>query len=199
MNAAGLPLPRNLGTVTLSINGIPCPLLFVSSTQMNAQVPFEVPLGPAIAVLQLPDTPPAAIALDVKPAAPGIFTSGMDQHPVGAGLPNVQPISLGRAGWLFTVYLTGQGPVAPSVASGVPSPVNPIAQTVNPVRATFGGRAAEVVSAGLWPGSVGVLQVEIRVPPMKAGSYQLVVMVNGVASNPATISIPDSPAAAANH
>ena len=195
MNEEGLPLPRNLGSVTLSINGLPCPLLFVSPTQMNVQVPFEVPPGPAIAVLQLPDMPPAAIALNVNPAAPGIFTNGIDQQP---GLPNMQLTSLGRAGWLFPVYLTGQGPVAPSVASGAAAPVNPIAQTVYPVRATFGGRAAEVVSAGLWPGSVGVLQVEIRVPAMRAGSYQLVVTVNGVASNPATISVPASPAAAAN-
>jgi uncharacterized protein (TIGR03437 family) len=194
-NAAALPLPRNLGTVTLSIDGIPCPLLFVSPTQMNAQVPFEVPLGPAMAVLQLPDMPPAAIAIDVNPAAPGIFTNGMDQQP---GLSNVQLTSLGQSGWHLLVYLTGQGPVAPSVASGSPAPVNPTAQTVYPVHATFGGRAAEVVSVGLWPGAVGILQLELRAPAMRAGSYQLVVTVNGVASNPASISVPDSPATTAN-
>jgi hypothetical protein len=36
------------------------------------------------------------------------------------------------------------------------------------------------------------------VPAMRAGSYQLVVTVNGVASNPATINVPVSSAGAAN-
>ena len=47
MSAPTARLPRSLGGVTLSINGIAAPLLFVSPGQINAQVPFEVTEGPA--------------------------------------------------------------------------------------------------------------------------------------------------------
>src|SRR5262249_8956917 len=42
-------LPRSLGGATLSINRVAAPLLFVSPSQINAQVPFGVPLGPSLA------------------------------------------------------------------------------------------------------------------------------------------------------
>jgi uncharacterized protein (TIGR03437 family) len=40
-------LPQVLADVSVSINGIPAPLLFVSATQINAQVPVEIAPGPA--------------------------------------------------------------------------------------------------------------------------------------------------------
>src|SRR5207244_2682322 len=39
-SAAGAPLPTNLAGATLLVNGIAAPLLFVSPTQINAQLPF---------------------------------------------------------------------------------------------------------------------------------------------------------------
>ena len=163
--------------VALSINGTACPLLFVSPEQINAQVPFEVSPGSATAVLQLPNEPPAAIALTVAPAAPGLFT-------IGPGNPV-------QSGSRISVYLTGQGAVVPPVATGSPAPASPLARSVYSVGATFGGHAAEITAAGLWPGSIGLFQVTLRIPKVRSGVYQLVLKVDGVPSNSVNVEVSD--------
>jgi len=64
-----MPLRETVAGLTLSINGIVCPVLFVSSDQIKAQVPLDIAPGPATAVLQLPNMPPAAIALTIASAS----------------------------------------------------------------------------------------------------------------------------------
>jgi uncharacterized protein (TIGR03437 family) len=185
-----VPKPAEL---TVSINGISCPLLFVSWSQINAQLPFEVPAGPATAVLQLPNMPPAAIALTVAPAAPGIFTDGQN-HPAiqnagGASNTAANPV---QAGSLISVLLTGQGPVAPPVATGSAAPARPLARTVYPVVAVFGRHVAEITSAELLPGSIGLFQVTLRLPAMRTGAYRFMIKVNGISSNAAIINVAGS-------
>ena len=184
LSATGWPLPKSLAGLALSIDGIPCPLLYVSPDQINAQLPFEAQPGSATAMLQLPQMPPAAIALTVAAAAPGIFTNGQDQPAVqdADGSPN-GPGNPALAGSLISVYLTGQGAVAPHVASGMPAPASPLARAVFPVTAALGGRPAEIIFAGLSPGSVGLFQVNLRVPAIESGAQRLVVTVGGVSSN----------------
>ncbi len=178
------PLPQSLAGLALSIGGIPCPLLYVSPGQINAQVPFEASPGPATAVLQSPQMPPAAITLTVAPAAPGIFTNDQSQPTVqnADGSPNT-PATPAQAGSLISVYLTGQGAVAPPVASGAPAPANPIARAVFPVTAALEGRPAEIVFAGLSPNTIGLFQVTLRIPATGADAQRLVVTVDGVSSN----------------
>ena len=175
------PSLRKAAGVSLSINGLPCPLLFVGSNQINAQVPFEVASGPATAILRLPNMPPAAIDLAIAPAAPGIFMNGANHVAArnADGSPN-NPDNPAKAGSLISLYLTGQGAVAPPVATGSPAPASPPVRAVYPVVTFIGEWAAQIVSAGLSPGSIGVFQVTVRVPSMATGTYHLVVKVNGV-------------------
>ena len=46
-NSLPLPLPTSLGNTSVSINGTNVPLLYVSPTQVNAQVPYETKFGSA--------------------------------------------------------------------------------------------------------------------------------------------------------
>jgi len=161
-------LSTTLGGVTLLINGVPTPLQFVSANQINAQVPFEVSAGPVTAELRLPAMPPAAIQFQIAPAAPGIFASGPNQA---------------SAGSLIAVYLTGQGAVEPPVATAAPAPTSPLARATYPVTATVGAQPADVIFAGLSPGSVGLFQVNLRLPLLGPGSYPVAIAVNGITSN----------------
>jgi uncharacterized protein (TIGR03437 family) len=173
-----------LGGVTLLINGVPAPLQFVGPNQINAQVPFEVSAGSATAELRLPAMPPAAIQFPIAPAAPGIFATGPNQAAIqnADGALNA-PDHPAPAGSIIAVYLTGQGAVVPPVATAAPAPGNPLARTAYPVTATVGGQPADVVFAGLSPGSVGLFQVNLRLPPIGSGSYPLEIAVNGITSN----------------
>ena len=179
-----------LGGVTLFVNGVPAPLQFVSPDQINAQVPFEVTAGPAVVELRLPGMPPAAIQFPVAPVAPGIFANGPNQAAVqnADGALNTQD-NPAAAGSVITVYLTGQGAVKPPVATGAPAPTDPLARAAYPVTATIGGQPAAVTFAGLSPGSVGLFQVNLRLPLIGSGSYPLEVAMNGVTSRTYLITI----------
>ncbi len=174
------PPAQSTGVVTLSINGIACPLLAVSPSQINAQVPSGVAFGGATAVLQLPQMPPAAAALTVVPVAPGIFANVRNVD--GSLNAAANPAAVGS---VISVDLTGQGFTEPVPAAGAPGIAGSAARAAFPISAAMEGARVEITSAG--PGSPGVFQLGIRVPEMRAGSYQLAVRVNGVLSNTTVI------------
>src|SRR5205085_8240936 len=70
-----IPLPRALGESCLVVNGASIPLLFVSSQQINAQLPFNVN---GIASMQIHT--PAGVSnnfnFTMQSAAPAVFQSG---------------------------------------------------------------------------------------------------------------------------
>jgi uncharacterized protein (TIGR03437 family) len=178
------PFSTTLGGVTLIVNGIPAPVQFVSPDRIDAQVPFEVTGALATAELRLPDMPPAAIRFPIAPVAPGIFAYGPNQAAAqnADGTLNTQD-NPAAAGSVIRVYLTGQGAVQPPVATGTPSPTDPLAHSAYPVTATFGGEPTAIMFAGLSPGLVGLFQVNLCVPLIESGSYPLEVSVNGISSN----------------
>src|ERR1044071_8677590 len=45
VQAQTLPLPTNLGGVQITVGGVAAPLYYVSSSQINFQVPFEAPIS----------------------------------------------------------------------------------------------------------------------------------------------------------
>src|ERR1022692_2648084 len=119
---SAVPLPTVLGDTSVTFNGIATPLYFASPQQVNAQVPFEVAAGSAIAEV----TSKSGIALTqltVGAAGPGIFTlngSGTGDAAVidavtYAPVTSSQPIA---AGGYLGIYCTGLGAVTPATTTG---------------------------------------------------------------------------------
>jgi adhesin/invasin len=188
--AAATPLPKLLNGTSVNINGMAVPLLFVSATQINAQAPFEIVAGAATVVVRTGTSESAAAKADVRLVAPGILAPGGGVHALavnypGGALNSVQnPVHPGE---YVVVYLTGQGAVDPLVASGAQSPAEPLSLPVAAVRAQLGGKPAEVSFAGLAPGFVGLLQVNLLVPDVPGGEQPLEVIVGDVQANSAVL------------
>jgi len=66
-----------------------------------------------------------------------------------------------------------------------------LSKTVNPVSAFVGQTSATVLFAGVTPGSTGLYQVNIMVPPdlTDNDSMPVTIVANGQASNAVTMSV----------
>ena len=70
-----IPLPTALGESCLTVNGVAVPMLFVSSQQINGQLPFNVD-GNATMTLHTPGGISDNFNFTIYAAAPSIFRSG---------------------------------------------------------------------------------------------------------------------------
>lgn len=183
-----VPLPLSAGGVSVSIGGRFAPLLYVSPTQINAQVPFEVPMGDFFLVVDLRGLLSSFTAVRVNDTGPGIFrvpgtkTAIAQNEDLTLNAPNNPAL----AGSVITVYFTGQGAVDNPVPSGAAAPLTPLSRAVAPVRAFIARDNSQllvnetgVLFAGLTPGLVGVAQANVRLPKVSPGEYLLYLVAAG--------------------
>jgi uncharacterized protein (TIGR03437 family) len=84
--------------------------------------------------------------------------------------------------------------VDPAIPSGEPTPSSPFSIVTSQVSVTVGGLPAAVWFAGLTPGSVGLLQVDIVIPSgLAPGDYGTVLTIGGVSSSSALVSVGPGP------
>jgi uncharacterized protein (TIGR03437 family) len=62
------------------------------------------------------------------------------------------------------LYATGLGPTLPALAPGAAFPASPLQPANSPIDISIGGRPADVLYAGGFPGSTDGFQVNFRVP-----------------------------------
>jgi uncharacterized protein (TIGR03437 family) len=193
--STAIPLPGSLAETTVTVGGIRAPLLYVSPGQINFQVPWNVPAGSAYVVVSN-----AGIGLDpfrvaIGTFAPGVFTlgSGSGQavavNPDGslAAPPGSVPGVTGHPatpGQTITIYATGLGAAAPSIASGSLPSDGVRATAVTPV-VLIGGVSATVTASRMSAQFVGVDEITAVVPSIAPGMAPLQIGVNGVMTSTA--------------
>jgi len=189
-SAQTLPLPTSLEGTSIRVNGVPSPLYYVSPTQVNAQIPYEISTGPATVILSIGANVLPPVTLTIQPSAPGLFLLGQDRAIVQNQDGSINgPGHPATPGSIVTAYLTGQGPLDLPVPSGSAAPPDPLIGAAAQVTATLGGQTGEVTFAGMTPGLVGVFQVNLRIPALAPGDYPLAVAVGRAMSNAALISV----------
>ncbi|MFN7993984.1 MAG: matrixin family metalloprotease [Bryobacteraceae bacterium] len=153
-------LPSSLGGVTVDFDGTPAPLYYVSSNQVNLQAPFEI-FGKEFTTLHLSyqGLRGEAILMPVTPAQPAIFPGAVLNQD---GTFN-SPVSPAPRHTVLVIYGNGQGVVSPALATGQPAPPIPLSKVAN-AHAYIGGQEAPVWFAGMAPGFVGLLQMNILIP-----------------------------------
>jgi uncharacterized protein (TIGR03437 family) len=183
-SAATIPLPPYLAGFEATINGVPAPLYYVSPGQVNVQIPYETQTGQATLVVGTPYQN-ATYTFQMSAAGPGIFTSSDG---------SISPSGSGKPGQTVTMFITGEGRVKPSLATGgTPSSRTPLAQLPKPqlpVTVTVGGVSADIPFIGIVSGLVGVTQVNFTIPnSVPIGVQPVVVTVGAAASTPANLTV----------
>lgn len=155
--ATNLPLPTVLGGAEVLVAGRAAPLLYVSASQINFQVPGQTGAGAAMVVFRVNGTQTAMSRLMVATAAPGVF-SVVNQDGKTHG-PN-DPV---RRGDPLTIWATGYGELTGTVPDGNSGP-NPALTTKVKPRVSIGGAEAEVRFSGLPAGASGLWRINVLVP-----------------------------------
>jgi uncharacterized protein (TIGR03437 family) len=187
--APSVPFPLTLGGVSVTVNGIAAPLIYAGTGQINFQVPYEIEIGTASIVVSVNGAPSPPAQVSIAPTAPGVlFSTGGQAIAQNQDYSMNGPGNPAQAGSYLTLYLVGGGMPSPPVATGAPAPMSPLS-TFAPVSATIGGSPANVVFAGLTPGSVGLMQVNLQVPNLPAGTYPVQVTMGSGISNTPTVAV----------
>lgn len=199
-SVATLPLPTsldgNIVTVTDSASvARQAPLFYVSSSQINFEIPAGTATGTATVMFQNQNGTTQSATISIGSVSPGIF--GLN----GSGLV---------AAWVLPVISGTQQPLLPvyQIVSGsvIPLPVNlgPSTEQVylemygtgirnaKSVTATVGSLSVPVLYAGPAPGYAGEDQVNIGpMPPSLAGkgSVNILVTADGQAANTVNVTI----------
>jgi uncharacterized protein (TIGR03437 family) len=185
----GRVIPSVLNGTKVTIGGKTAPLIYVSPTQLNAQVPVDVAAGPSQVVVTSQNGPSASFPVTIAANAPAIFFS-----PVAAVLKNadfslVSAANPAKAGDVLLVYCTGLGATSPAVPTGTLVPGTATVATTAGVTATIGGKDATVTYAIASPGFVGLYQVAVTVPAGVTGSSPIVLKQGGASSNSVAITV----------
>jgi len=107
-SAQTVPLPYSLSGVAVTLNGVVAPLYYVSSGQINLEIPYETSTGSATVAINN-NGQVSTQSFSVGAVAPGIFTD----------LSGVQvPSTSAARGDFIALYMTGAGLVSPEVSSG---------------------------------------------------------------------------------
>jgi uncharacterized protein (TIGR03437 family) len=93
-----------------------------------------------------------------------------------------------QRGQTIHVFANGLGPVTNQPASGEPAPSSPPALTTTTPVVTIGGQQAQVTSSGLTPGSAGLYELDLTVPPdLTPGNYPISVTIGNRTSKSSAI------------
>jgi len=166
LDAAG-QLSTTLGGVQVTLSGIPAPLFYVQSQQINAQVPYEM-VGQSSALLQVlyQGVVLASQQVALAEANPALFTSNNGAGNVVAvnqdGSINSDQSPAPR-GSVVVLYATGEGQTSPASVTGRAAQA-PYPAPILGVTVTVDGIPANVLFAGEAPGFIGLLQINAQLP-----------------------------------
>jgi uncharacterized protein (TIGR03437 family) len=186
ITGSGLSLGSAGPAPEVLLDGQPAPLLSVTPGRMTFQIPWETAVGKH----RLDVRAGAGTVFETEPLDFEILHTSYGQFetldPTLGRSVSGSPFALAahsdfgslvtranpaRPGQIIHLYMTGLGPVEPSVPTGEPAPSNPPARVRAPLTCTFAPpnasvpeTLADVLYAGLAPLYVGYYQVSIRIP-----------------------------------
>jgi len=181
------PLPFVIAGVSAMVNGVSALLYFVSAGQVNIQIPYETGAGPAVVAINN-NGQIASYPFNVDPAGPGLYTSAISN---ATGLP----VTSATTGDVLLLFVTGEGDVTPSLATGA-TPSSTITDPAKlpharqAISVSIGGVNIPLLFAGIPSGIAGLTQIDLQLPDgLPTGPQPVVVTVGGISSPPITLEI----------
>ncbi len=180
------PLSQTLGNVTVTVGGSLLPLVFVSSTQIAAQIPWEFGPGNYSLIVHQTGFPDVSGNFTITRNAPGAFVQANAQnlplvlalHQDGTVVNFASPAIQGEQ---ISIYATGLGPYDQPGVDGFPATPAQTFNLVDPITLNTASSQMQPDWAGAAIGIVGVQVVKLTITPdmPAATNLTMTIMVNG--------------------
>jgi uncharacterized protein (TIGR03437 family) len=182
-------LPTTLQGVSVTVNGLPAYVDYVSPTQINALAPDDDTLGPVPVQVTTAGETSNAVTVQKSAFAPafltfdGTYVAALHADYSLIGAPNLLPGAVttpAQPGETILLYGVGFGPANPPQPSGqLIATATPLA--ANAVQVTIGGQVANVAFSGL-TGS-GLYQFNVTVPNnLSSGDAAVLATIGGIST-----------------
>ncbi len=174
---------------TIMIGSRTAPILsFITSTDLIAQIPTDVPVGTTAVTVSYKGATSAAFPIQIDSLAPHIQkpVSGAFFDTAGKVITAAHPAPPNTQ-----VYLVAIGLGATNPAQGTNVIAASKAATTLPVQVMVGNKLVPTDYAGLFVGGTpGTYQVLFKVPAdVPAGDQTVTIIVGGITSNPVTLTV----------
>ena len=199
-SASQLPLPLGIDSVAFSFDvvsagvSLPAHFFYVSPTQINIQIPWELAAYSSATVkAYINFTYGPEYTLNLATYSPGFFAYQSNGQTLAAALDSANhlvsssnPVAPGSTVQLF---LNGLGPVNNQPADGWAA-TDASSTTMSTPSILIGGQSATVSFSGLAPNFVGLYQVNAVVPSgIGAGLQQITCSIGGVACQTVSLNV----------
>ena len=172
--SGSVPYQTNLAGVQVLVNGVAAPIYYVSTGQISIIAPSGNPFPLAQFQVNNNGSLSNVVMEEVNETTPGVF---LQANPNGIGYGaivhlNGSPVSASnpaQPGEYLEAFLTGLGPVYPTVPDGAAPPISPLSYTVNTITADLAGVNVPVGFAGLAPELAGLYQINLQIPESAQG------------------------------
>jgi trimeric autotransporter adhesin len=181
-------MPTQLGGVSVTVNGKPAFVYFVSASQVNALTPLDGTLGPVQVVITSAGVASPPFTANMRNAAPSFPLFGATNYIVAthSDYSLLGPTSLSSPGYSFSPAKPGETILIYAFGFGLPSTqlVNGASSQVGPLPALpgiqIGGLSATVAAANVI--SPGLYQFNVVVPSAPDGDNAVTCIYAGQSS-----------------
>lgn len=172
-------LTTTLDGTRVLFDGVPAPLVYTSTRQLSAIVPYSVAgRNSTRVIVEYQGAPSLPVDIPVTNANPAFFTAN------SSGLGPAAAIRYPEAR-IAVLFATGEGLPTPTPDDGALSLTTPLPAPRLPVKVFVDGLEVPILYVGAAPGlTAGLLQINIQLPPSLDGrtGLPLVLEIGGVRS-----------------
>jgi uncharacterized protein (TIGR03437 family) len=176
-------LPSELDGVAVWVNSMPCHLFYVSPTQINFLIPYQVTASTVSVIVARDGTAGPAVNIELHNTSPGLFLWEGNQpvavHLNGDLISDLQPAAPGE---IVVLYANGLGRTVPDIVGGqLAIAAFPIAFAAQ-LQILLDGvpcPPGSVLYAGLTPGFAGLYQINLLLPPDAPPNPEIQLAIDG--------------------
>jgi uncharacterized protein (TIGR03437 family) len=193
----GVNAPTSLDGVSVTVNGQPAYVYYISPSQININTPEDSAVGPVAIQVRTPLGLSNSVSVNRSRISPTLqtvpqFLIGGKQYVV-ALTPDfsryigregmIQGVNFGPAkpGDTVSIYALGCGPTSPPTQAGVIAAQGSALSL--PYQIKIGGVPATVTFGGIVGASIGLYQFNVVIPQVSAGDQSIELTFDGVSNN----------------